>query len=919
MTIIDRLPYTAFDAVAADVAGDAEFIVDLRSALAAEQLFVAYQPIVELSSGKLRKVEALARWNHPERGEIPPDAFIPLAERTGMIDELGDWILERACLDVVAMREYGLDIDVNVNFSVAQLCDPSIVERTEAILARSGLAADRLWIEVTENAFLDDASLATLLQLGDLGPHVVIDDFGTGFSTYQYIQRLSIDALKVDRTFVAGLGVSPTDTAIVRSVAKLGQELGIEIVVEGVETESQRLQLMALNVGLGQGWLFAPAMRTADLVEQFGPSAAVAHQTIPSGEMHTDHRVALAALDQSRDLIAVLDGDGTIVMTNAAWRAGSEQRGGLHGKTGPGVNYLDVCCRSDAAVVTDGVRAVLRGDRTHFTFEYPCDSPLADGWWALEVSSIGGPGAGAVVTHTDISARVASHRGGGPSRDVDPVTMLATSCGGVGGPADLLADAQARGGSLAVVTITLVDLDEIESRHGRRVRDDLVVGTLARVRRITSRDDAMIRPSTNQLVLFDSVADAHGGEFLRDKIANVLAAPYLVGTLTLDSRADVTVVSSDAFSTIDSLLGTSTADRTYASMSTSAPDSRSAGVRGLVGDGAASVPLMVYSLPDGYLQAANDSARSLCDLELLESGRARFRESTDAVDQRRMAAALSMLNTGAIDSFRTRRTLSTSTGPIDVVTSVRRILVGSGALAVAETVPADSCGRGPTVAEHSTVALIAGTIDHVGAITSVSSADSTIESELGALLNGSLRQAAHPDDARMIDEMVATARLEGAASGAVRVLHRELGWMTCQCQLFTIKQPMDREPSPKAPLVDHDSFTFVMSTNVATTSMATRLARLEGHLERIGAEVVAAGVGLTATSTDDRGAAALSALELTTRQRDIVERLVQGQRVSSIASALYISRSTVRNHLTQVYRLVGVHSQEELLDALQAS
>ena len=252
---------------------DAAFVAEIRAGVAAEDVFVVYQPIVDLESGQLRKVEALARWNHPVHGAISPDEFIRSAERTGSIADLGEWILERVCRDVVAMRERGIDIDVNVNYSAAQLHHPSVVERTAAILARTGLAPDRLWIEVTESVFLTDAGLDPLCQLHELGVRLVIDDFGTGFSNLQYLSRLPIDGLKIDRSFVARLGVCTSDSAIVRSILNLGREIGLQVVAEGIETESQRMQLLALDEVLGQGWLFAPGLSPDELIEQFGSCA----------------------------------------------------------------------------------------------------------------------------------------------------------------------------------------------------------------------------------------------------------------------------------------------------------------------------------------------------------------------------------------------------------------------------------------------------------------------------------------------------------------------------------------------------------------------------------------------------------------------------------------------------------------------
>ena len=281
----------ALDGAALD---DGAFVADIRSALAAGHIYLAYQPIVELGSGRLQKVEALARWTHPTRGPISPWEFISRSEQTGVIDELGAWILERACTEIVALRDQGLDIDLNVNFSVVQLRDPAIAERTAKILARSGLAPERVSIELTESVFLEDQATGPLMQLRDLGLHLVIDDFGTGFSNFQYISRLPISGLKLDRSFVAGLGVNGSDSAIVRSITNLCRELGLQIVAEGVETESQRSQLQSYNCRLAQGWLFAPALRPEELVAQFGPT--VTGVEFPDRVRSIDEAARIAAL-----------------------------------------------------------------------------------------------------------------------------------------------------------------------------------------------------------------------------------------------------------------------------------------------------------------------------------------------------------------------------------------------------------------------------------------------------------------------------------------------------------------------------------------------------------------------------------------------------------------------------------------------
>ncbi len=279
----------------------ASFVTELREGLQTGALHASFQPIVELRTGLLRKVEALARWDHPRRGTIMPAEFIPLAERSGLIAELGEHILLQSCTDVVRMGEQGIDVGLSVNLSAMQLLHSDIAGRIAGVLERTGLAAAQLWIEVTESVLVDDEALLPLHELRDLGAHLVIDDFGTGFATFQYLTRLPVDALKIDTTFVAGLGKSANDTAIVRSVIGLGRELGLEIVAEGVETESHRAQLLALHCRLGQGWLFGPAMRYEVFVAAFRRTSEE-EQPNPAASWDAHERVRLAALRASRIL-----------------------------------------------------------------------------------------------------------------------------------------------------------------------------------------------------------------------------------------------------------------------------------------------------------------------------------------------------------------------------------------------------------------------------------------------------------------------------------------------------------------------------------------------------------------------------------------------------------------------------------------
>ncbi|MEO8267787.1 MAG: EAL domain-containing protein [Ilumatobacteraceae bacterium] len=272
------------------------FVRDVRAAMVSGAFYVAYQPIVDIEGGQLKKLEALARWTHPDRGIIGPEVFIPWAERSGVIDELGEWVLDRACRDVVRMEGEGIYVDLSVNISVVQLAHADISQRFAGVLTRAGLAPDRVWIEVTETVMLDSDALEPLSAIRALGMRLVLDDFGTGHANFEYLTLLAVDSLKIDTTFVAAMGTELLATAIVRSVLNLGRDLGLEVVAEGIENESQRAQLLDLKCRLGQGWLFSHALRYEDLVATYatgGPTSVAA--TRPSVIEESLRKVALRA------------------------------------------------------------------------------------------------------------------------------------------------------------------------------------------------------------------------------------------------------------------------------------------------------------------------------------------------------------------------------------------------------------------------------------------------------------------------------------------------------------------------------------------------------------------------------------------------------------------------------------------------
>jgi diguanylate cyclase (GGDEF)-like protein/PAS domain S-box-containing protein len=237
-----------------------ELRADLARAIAGEQFVAHYQPVVDIATRQIVGAEALIRWQHPQRGLVGPGLFIPLAEETGMIGALGEWMLDRACTDLAAWREeMGSALDrftMSVNLSVHQLHEPRIVERVREILTRRGVPAERLVLEVTESTLITETDLirATMQELRAMGARLAVDDFGTGYSSLGYIQQFEFDVLKIDKSFVDGLE-GGTNRQIVAAVLALAAQLEVRTVAEGIETEEQDRILREMGCGLGQGYL----------------------------------------------------------------------------------------------------------------------------------------------------------------------------------------------------------------------------------------------------------------------------------------------------------------------------------------------------------------------------------------------------------------------------------------------------------------------------------------------------------------------------------------------------------------------------------------------------------------------------------------------------------------------------------------
>jgi len=230
--------------------------LDLRKALIANEFELYYQPIIQVATGEVGGFEALIRWNHPERGLVPPNAFIPVAEEIGLIVPLGEWVLRRACMDAAAWPS---KLSVAVNLSAVQFRNPMLALSVVSALGQSGLSASRLELEITETVLLQDdrAVLDTLHQIRDLGVRICMDDFGTGYSSLSYLRSFPFDKIKIDRSFVSELGKENDCVAIIRAVTRLGSSLGMTTTAEGVETEQQLEILRAEGCVQVQGYLFS--------------------------------------------------------------------------------------------------------------------------------------------------------------------------------------------------------------------------------------------------------------------------------------------------------------------------------------------------------------------------------------------------------------------------------------------------------------------------------------------------------------------------------------------------------------------------------------------------------------------------------------------------------------------------------------
>jgi EAL domain-containing protein (putative c-di-GMP-specific phosphodiesterase class I) len=252
----------------------------LRRAMSAGQLHLAYQPIVNLFDQRVIGAEALLRWRHPEQGSIPPSDFIPIAEKSGLIVPIGQWVMSTACSNVLTLqRHYGVHIAVNV--SVRQLAGDLSAEWVEDVLSRTGLPPNALVVEVTESALMDDIGVVrrAFERLRSQGVKVAIDDFGTGYSSLARLQRIPVDVIKLDRAFVTDVDKRAPARSMAAAILQVSAAIGAQIVAEGIETDAEAATLAELGYTIGQGYLFGKPMPIEELQAHLRAMQLLHHRT----------------------------------------------------------------------------------------------------------------------------------------------------------------------------------------------------------------------------------------------------------------------------------------------------------------------------------------------------------------------------------------------------------------------------------------------------------------------------------------------------------------------------------------------------------------------------------------------------------------------------------------------------------------
>jgi EAL domain-containing protein (putative c-di-GMP-specific phosphodiesterase class I) len=244
---------------------------ELRQAIVADQLFLLYQPKINLKNGLIAGLEVLTRWEHPELGLIPPDEFIPVAERTGLIIPLTLWVLHQSLLQCRAWNDMGIDVGVAVNLSMWNLEAQELPDQIAGLIKTIAISPDRLELEITESAIMGDPqrTMRTLTLIRDLGVRFTIDDFGTGYSSLAHLRKLPVTGMKIDKSFVQNMESDRDNAVIVRSIIDLGHNLGLKVTAEGVETRGAKDMLVGFECDEAQGYYYSHPVPAREIAQLF--------------------------------------------------------------------------------------------------------------------------------------------------------------------------------------------------------------------------------------------------------------------------------------------------------------------------------------------------------------------------------------------------------------------------------------------------------------------------------------------------------------------------------------------------------------------------------------------------------------------------------------------------------------------------
>jgi EAL domain-containing protein (putative c-di-GMP-specific phosphodiesterase class I) len=327
---------------------------DLRQALGERQIRVAYQPVVRTDDHRVIGAEALARWFHPRHGEVPPGVFVPVVQALGLSSELTSLVLRTACAQVVRWKAEGKvagDFRVAVNLCADDLVNPKLVEEVGEVLRTSGLEPGFLALEVTETGLVRDpeAALECLRAIRRLGVHLAVDDFGTGYSSLSYLNMFPVDVVKIDKSFVCGLGADANAATLVRGILSLTSALGLTAVAEGIENDIQLEALRQLGCKFAQGFFWSRAVPPEEFPSAFdmppAPDAnALLALTTPSHPVtDQDQYLGRAVFDAVPTAVAVIGADRTVLATNLSWKRFTSKYGRTASNYAVGTNYLVFC------------------------------------------------------------------------------------------------------------------------------------------------------------------------------------------------------------------------------------------------------------------------------------------------------------------------------------------------------------------------------------------------------------------------------------------------------------------------------------------------------------------------------------------------------------------------------------------------